>query len=693
MSHFSPFEDLLIEIGCEELPPKSLKKMQNAFVESLCQSLANAELSFKTIQGFATPRRLAIHITALSTEQPTRLVIKRGPAKNAAFDAQGNPTKAALGFAQSCGVSIDALSLQESDKGAWLTFKQSTSGSPTKDLIIPMLTKALTELSVGRRMRWGNNAYQFTRPIHWIVLLLGNQVIEAEFFGIQTGNLTRGHRFLHPNPILIPSPAHYETLLFNKGYVIADYDKRLETIRLKMAEIAKKNNYHPIIMDELLNEVTGLVEWPVVLTGTFDEAFLAIPKEALITSMQNHQKCFPIRNADHQLLAKFIIVSNLVSKDPTAVIVGNECVMRARLQDAVFYYGVDKEIPLANRQEQLNTVVFQAGLGTLGDKSKRIAALAKIIAKSIHIDLKDVERAALLCKTDLLTQMVGEFPELQGIMGRYYALHDKETLAVANAIEEHYYPRFSQDKLPSSVEGVTLSLADRIDTLVGLFGIQKRPTGDKDPFGLRRQALSALRILVEKQLDLDLEFLIKSAASLYSVPLATDVTQAVLDFSFERFRAWYQDQNVPARLFEAVYIQGPTHPLDFDKRIQAVKHFLTLPEAESLASANKRVQNIISKSNFIDLHDISIDRNLLTEEAEKNLAEALSNKEKEVMPLLQAGDYTLALIRLAALKEPIDQFFDTVMVMVEETNLRNNRLRLLSRLRTLFLKIADISLL
>jgi glycyl-tRNA synthetase beta chain len=686
-------QDLLIEIGCEELPSKSLQKLQTALLEGLSLKLKEADLSFKKMVGFATPRRLAVQVLELATVQPTRSILKKGPARVAAFDKEGNPTTPALKFAESCKVPFEKLTFQETDKGSWLVFEQQEPGLLTEQLLPKMLMDVLNNLPINKRMRWGDNDFSFVRPVHWIVLLFGDKVIDAEIFGIKADRYTRGHRFHHPKPISINKSQDYEQILLKTGYVIADFNKRREKIATAMQETVQKNHYQVIIEPELLDEVTGLVEWPVVLTGEFDKSFLEIPKEALISSMQVHQKCFPITDLKGNLLQHFLIISNIESIDPKAVINGNNWVMKARLADAAFYYKVDKEITLHQRSEKLKQVVFQAGLGSLWDKSERIAALAKIIAEKINADAIYTERAALLCKADLLTQMVGEFPELQGTMGRYYALHHSEPAIVAQAIEEHYFPRFAQDGLPDSLEGAAVALADRIDSLVGIFGLGKEPTGDKDPFGLRRQALGILRIIIEKELNLDLEDLFSKAIIIESVP-KRDIKNNLLIFCFDRLKARYLEQGIAPQIFEAVRNKElPSNPLDFHKRIQAVAIFKNLPEAETLAAANKRVKNILSKSDVSIPEDANIEKALLTEKAETELSAALISKEKEIEPLVKSGNYTEALKTLAALREPVDQFFTDVMVMVEDEALRNNRLRLLNRLRKLFLEIADISLL
>ncbi|HXH55512.1 MAG TPA: glycine--tRNA ligase subunit beta, partial [Gammaproteobacteria bacterium] len=620
-----------------------------------------------------------MRISDLSVQTPDRRIIKPGPAKSAAFDETGNPTKAALGFAQTCGITIDTLlSMQKMDNPR-LVFEINEPGKTAEELIPRLLMETLNNLPVGRRMRWGTRTDSFVRPIQWIVLLLDHKVIQTEIFGIKSSNLTYGHRFHHPQALSISDPNEYESVLLNKAFVITNFEKRREKILFEIAKITTEKKFNAIIEDALLDEVTGLVEWPVVLLGSFDKAFLDIPKEVLITSLQTHQRCFPVEDQSGKLLPYFLLVSNINSKNPGAVIRGNECVIAARLADAVFYYRVDKEILLHQRCIDLKQVRFQWGLGTLWDKSERIAKLAMLIASKIHADPLYTERAGLLCKTDLLTQMVGEFPELQSIMGRYYALHDGEPVAVAMAIEDHAHPRFAQDTLPATPEGTALALADRLDSLVGIFGLGNRPTGDKDPFALRRQALGVLRILIEKQCDCDLNDLVIIAKEQYThqaITLSeTEVISQVLDFCFERFRALYQDQGINPRVFEAVFAKRLTNPLDFDRRIRAVNHFMTLKEAESLAAANKRVQNILSKCDATVFADLTIQNDLLRENAEKILWLQLAEKEKMIFPLIKQGNYTEALKILAILREPVDQFFTDVMVMTDDLTLRNNRLR------------------
>lgn len=698
-------QDLLIEIGTEELPPKNLKKLRDEFVDNIQAGLKQAELKFKEIKGFATPRRLAVLVSELEAKQPDRMLTKKGPAKQAAFDVDNNPTKAALGFAESCGVDFKALTLQENPKGAFLVYEYQETGKTTEEIVPAILKKALDGLPIAKRMRWGSSDETFVRPVHWILLLFGENTVPCRLFGIHSGKETRGHRYHHPENIAVSRPRDYEAILL-KAKVVADFEKRHENIQNQIQKAIKERQCDAILDKDLLLEVTGLVEWPVVLIGEFDANFLMVPREALISAMEVHQRCFPMIDNEKKLLPSFIVVSNIESIDPKCVVRGNESVMKARLSDAAFHFDMDKKIPLQQRGSQLKNVVFQAGLGSLWDKSERLATLAKVIAQHIDCDPKQAEKASHLSKTDLLTQMVGEFPELQGIMGKYYALHDGESETVAFAIEEHYHPRFAADSLPASLVGTAVALADRIDSLVGIFGIGKKPTGDKDPFALRRQALGVIRMMVEKELDLDLQLLFFASKETYGSLLKEkkekkeekeekeeSVISTLLDFCFERFRAWYQEQNIPVRVFEAVLAKRPTKPYDFHCRLQAVHAFLQLPEAESLAAANKRVQNILTKSEVTIPEEATFDGTLLNEPAEKELANLVLQKQKEIAPLIKSTQYTEALKSLATLKDPVDRFFNEVMVMVEDVKLRNNRIKLLNALRALFLEIADISLL
>lgn len=686
----SETRDLLIEIGAEELPPKALRRLGDAFRQGIETGLEKAELAFASTRAYAAPRRLAVLVQGLQTGQADREQLKRGPAVTAAFDDEGCPTKAAEGFARSCGVTVEALETLETDKGAWLAYKQFEPGRPAAELIPDIVTQALQQLPIPKRMRWGDRTDEFVRPVHWVVLLFGDEVIEATILGTPTGRETRGHRFHHPAPLYLAEPAAYVPLLETEGHVLADMDARREAIRGQVIEAARRLGGEALLDDDLLDEVSALVEWPVAISGGFDPEFLEVPAEALISSMQDHQKYFPVVDGNGALLPHFITVANLESRDPAQVRAGNERVIRPRLTDAAFFWEQDRKQPLETRQTRLASMVFQKKLGTLLDKSQRVARLARTIAGAIEADPDQAGRAALLAKCDLLTQMVFEFPELQGVMGRYYALHDGEPEAVARALDEQYMPRFAGDRLPATATGQVLAIADRLDTLVGIFAIGQAPTGDKDPFALRRAALGIVRILIECELDLDLQSLLEEAAAGFASDIKAGlVTGDVFDFMLDRLRAYYSETGLDIHIFEAVRAQTPTRPLDFHRRIEAVREFSRLAEAESLAAANKRIGNILRKAETAVPDQVNAD--LLTEPAEQALHTAVEQLRQKVEPLFERGQYTEALCMLAALREPVDSFFDQVMVMAENTALRDNRLALLQGLQALFLRAADLS--
>lgn len=682
--------DLLFEIGCEELPKNALENLSSALVDRVTELLLSAHLEHAPIHAFATPRRLAIIIPDLSAGQPQQTIERFGPSRESAFDKEGTPTMACMGFAKSCGVSIDQLEIQKTDKGERVVCRVTEKGAKTSEIIAGIINEAIKKLPIAKPMRWGNHDVQFVRPVHWIILLYGDDIIPATILGKKTGNQSLGHRFHHPEPIRISSAKTYVSTL-EKAFVIADFHARKENIR---AQIEKMNssNAHVVIDDNLLREVTALVEWPVALKGKFKAEFLKVPKEVLMTSMATHQKCFPVLDASGNLNGEFILVSNIKSRDPSAVIKGNERVINARLSDAAFFFEKDQKTSLADRLPGLDTVLFQKQLGSIGDKTKRNASLAKTIAKKIGIDSAAAERAALLAKCDLVSDMVGEFPDLQGIMGQHYALHDAENPAVALAIKEHYYPRFSGDILPSTPEGASVALADKLDTLIGIFGINQIPSGDKDPFALRRIALGIIRILIEKELALDLVELLALAKAGYKNILPNENTlEQTYQFLMNRLKAWYLEGGIHPNVFESVMAKNPTSPLDFHHRVMAVQEFQTLAEAEALSAANKRVSNILKK--IPENTSLNIDANLFTQDEERNLAKSLSTHTKAVSEYYQNANYAKALSDLSSLKEPVDLFFDKVMVMAEDEKTRNNRLALLLSLRNLFTQVADISLL
>ncbi len=687
----SEVRDLLIELGTEELPPKALKKLISSFEASIKQGLEQAELSFSSIRSYVAPRRMAVVVDGLQVRQQDRLVERRGPAVTAAFDEDGNPTKAVQGFAKSCGVEVEDLEKMETDKGAWLIFKQQQTGAETASLIPDILQQSLHDLPIPKRMRWGDLPGDFVRPVHWLVLLFGDDVIPLELLGVTSGRNSYGHRFHHPEAIRIQSAQSYAPQLETQGHVLADMTARREAIHGQVLELATQLGGEAVLNEDLLDEVTGLVEWPVALSGSYDKRFLELPDEALISSMEQHQKYFAVRDKSGDLLPYFITICNIESRDPAQVVAGNERVIFPRLSDSVFFWETDCKRPLADRQQQLKTIVFQNKLGTVFDKSARVAKLAAVIAGEIGGDAKLAERAAQLAKCDLVTEMVGEFPDLQGIMGRYYARLDGEHDEVAEALDEQYLPRFSGDKLPETKTGQAVSLAEKLDTLVGLFGIGRPPTGVKDPFALRRAALGVLRIIIENKLDVDLRTLLHNARQGFDSQLTQDdVTEHVLSYFFDRLRGYALDQGIKTDVFESVLAVQATRPLDFMQRLSAVAEFRQLEQAEALAAGNKRIANILRKNNA-EGKSTSIDSKLLVEPAEQALANKLEAVTKQVKPLLAKSDYAGVLRALADMRETIDGFFDQVMVMADDEAVRNNRLALLNQTRALFLGVADIS--
>ena len=684
--------DLLIEIGTEELPPKALLPLSEAFRDCFAAELQKAALPHGTIEVFATPRRLALIVHALPEQQADRSIEKWGPAVQAAFAADGTPSKAAEGFARGCGVTVAELQQKSDGKLVKLLYVSKQVGEQTAKLIPDMVRTALAALPIPKRMRWGSSRDEFVRPVHWAVLLFGSEVIKTTILGVESGNATRGHRFHHPAAIALNSPVAYAQALREPGRVVASFADRRAEVRKQVEAEGKKYNARAVIEDALLDEVTSLVEWPVALTGNFDTAFLAVPQEALISAMKGHQKCFHLLDANNNILPHFITLSNLVSRDPAQVIAGNEKVIRPRLADAAFFFSQDKKHKLEARNDKLKSVVFQQELGSVYDKGQRVKALAVAMAAQLQANKAFVERAAELCKCDLATNMVYEFAELQGIMGYHYALHDGEPKEVALALNEQYMPRFAGDELPTTTTGMILAIAERLDTITGLFGIGQPPTGSKDPFALRRAALGALRIIIEKQLPLDLSVCVDAAIASYAkLPKAEGLKQAVLDFVFERLRALYADQGVSADVFLAVDAVRPASPLLFDARIKAVSYFAKLPAAQALAAANKRVSNILQKAGAAEFG--AVNAALLQDAAEQSLSQSLDTLLASVNPLLASHRYTEALAAMAGLQPEVDAFFDKVMVNADDAALRQNRLALLNLLRQLFLRVADISLL
>ena len=684
-------QNFLVEIGTEELPPKALKTLATSFADNVEAELNQAGLSFDKIEWFAAPRRLAVKVLNLATQQPSKEIEKRGPAVSAAFDAEGKPTKAAEGWARGCGITVEQAERIATDKGEWLVHRAKIEGQPTKNLLNDIVANALAKLPIPKPMRWADKTVQFIRPVHTVSMLLGDELIEGEILGVASARTIRGHRFLGEKEFEIQHADQYPQLLREKGSVVADFNERKAEILAKSQAKATALGGVADIEESLLEEVTSLVEYPNVLAAKFEERFLAVPAEALVYTMKGDQKYFPIYDKNGKLLPHFIFVSNINPEDPTAIIEGNEKVVRPRLTDAEFFFKTDLKQKLVDRLPRLETVLFQQQLGTLKDKTNRIEQLAGEIAKQIGADEAKAKRAGLLSKCDLMTNMVFEFTDTQGVMGMHYARHDGEDEEVAVALNEQYMPRFAGDELPKSLVASAVALADKFDTLTGIFGIGQAPKGSADPFALRRAALGALRIIVEKNLPLDLEDLVKKSAALFGDKLTNqNVVADVVDFMLGRFRAWYQDEGIAVDVIQAVLARRPTRPADFDARVRAVSHFRTLDSAEALAAANKRVSNILAKA------DATIGEINLTdcvEPAEKALAEAVLALRTEVQPLIAQGDYTAVLDKLANLRAPVDSFFDNVMVNAEDPALRHNRLAILNTLQGLFLQVADISVL
>ena len=689
--------DFLVEIGTEELPPKSLLNLSEAFREEIVNRLSELKLNFGTVSSFASPRRLAVVVRALDSMTPGQETINWGPPKSVAFDQAGIPTRAAQAFAEKNNCPLAALAdmVEHDGKQEKLCHRASQPGQSTAALLGDIVSGALTALPIPKRMRWGTRREEFVRPVHWIVMLFGNEIVETEVMGLPAGNRSRGHRFHAPNDIVIDSPAGYGQQL-KQAYVLADFAERRHLIREGVHAAAKQAGGHAVIDDDLLNEVTALNEWPVPLVGQFEARFLDVPAEALISSMKSHQKYFHVLDDSGKLMPIFITVANIESTDPEQVIRGNERVIRPRLSDAAFFYETDRQTTLAKQRELLRSIVFQAKLGSLFDKTERVASLARTLSETTGADGALAFRAGELSKSDLVSEMVGEFDDLQGTMGRYYAIHDGEDPEVANALFEQYLPRFAGDIIPTTRTGITLAIADRLDTLVGIFGIGQPPSGSKDPFALRRASLGVLRIIVEHNIDIDLKVALDLALAQLDasalVESADHINKQVLTYMLDRFKGRYEDEHIPSEVFQSVAARQLSNPLDIHLRVLAVHAFNQLPEAEALAAANKRVSNILSKQT--DLPDgREVNQDLLAEPAEQALAKTLTALTGSVRPLLEARDYTSALKELAKLRDSVDQFFDEVMVMAEQSEVRMNRLALLQKLQALFLNIADISLL
>ena len=685
--------DLLIEIGTEELPPKALRGLMEAFAANIGSVIDDARLEHGEIHAYASPRRLAVIVDKLAAGQEDRRVSQKGPPVSVAYDGDGKPLPPATAFAKKCGVDVAQLGRVSTDKGEWLVVETVEEGRPASELLPALIEKALADLPIPRRMRWGAGDAEFVRPVHWVVLLHGTDVVPGEIMGIPCGSRTMGHRFHSTGPITISAPSAYLETLRREGRVIADFEVRRQLVSEGVEAKAREANGSIVEGDSLYDEVAALVEWPVPMLGSFDEAFLELPREVVVSTLTGHQRYFPVADDAGALLPSFVTVANLESKDPDKVRDGNERVIRPRLADAAFFWDNDRRKALSTRSEALRDVVYQRGLGSLFDKGVRTAKIAAAVAERLGMDGSQVERAAALCKCDLITGMVGEFPDLQGTMGRYYAISDGESEAVATAIGEHYQPRFAGDALPASDDGRVLAMADKLDTLAGIFTIGKKPSGNRDPFGLRRAALGVIRLSIEGGLDLDLKELIATALELQPAGKQDpeELRESLYTFITDRLRRYFLDRDpgLDTETFDAVMARQPSSLVDFERRLQAVQAFLDLDEAQSLAAANKRIANILKQAELTETGDI--DDKALEEGAERALYEALVAAEATVRPLLDERDYTRALQELAALREPVDRFFDDVMVMVDDEAVRSNRLALLGGLRSLFLDVADIS--
>ena len=688
--------DLLFELGTEELPSGAVWPLADALATHLVALLAKANLQHGSVYRYATPRRIAVLIQDVQSHQASQAISRRGPAFASAIDAEGQPLPALLGFAKSCGVTVNELSTSKTEKGEWWVYEAVSAGASTRDLLPSMISEALASLAIAKPMRWGSNDVLFARPVHWAVLLLGEEVVACNVLGVATGRQSFGHRFHHPQAIIIPTPRAYESLL-KEAFVIADFAVRRDMIMQQVQQLAESRGEQAVMPALLVDEVTSIVEWPQALLVNFEEAFLDVPAEALIAAMQSHQKCFALRDQQGALLPHFITVANIASSNVQRVINGNEKVMRARLSDAAFFYRQDKRQPLSQYQAATANVIFQARLGSLQDKMMRLQAIMDYLVSPLQLDRSHALRAAELSKCDLMTGMVGEFPDLQGLMGSYYARHDGEADAVASALNEQYMPRFAADGLPQSRLGLALSLADRLDTVVGSFALGQKPSGVKDPFKLRRHALAIARLLISTPAAINLSLLIEYTLLVYGDALQPvhDAIAELKPFILERLQSYYQTQGIRHEFVQAVRACQDDWLYDIDQRVHALLAFVALPEAASLSAACKRVNNLLQHAALLMDKETAIDINidLFEEAAEKALFEQIQTVEQVVAPLYSSGDYGQILSQLARLREPVDVFFEQVMVMVDHPELKINRLRLLARLQNVLQGVADISLL
>lgn len=681
---------LLIEIGVEELPPKAMQPLARSFADGLVAQLDQAGIGHGTAEYFATPRRLAVRIADTDDASPAETVEKQGPTVAIAFDDDSQPTKAGEGFARSVGVAMADLEIEDSDKGRRLVYRGTAEGQPLASLLQPAVDAALRELPIPKRMRWGDSEAAFVRPVHWVVALHGSEILPLTVFGETADRYTRGHRFHHSQAIEIADPQAYLKQLQSPGYVVADIGQRRELVMQQVSQAADSLNGRALISDGLVDEVVALVEWPVGVAGRFDERYLELPREVLISTLEGHQRYFPVEHANGSLIAGFVTVANIASRDPAQVVSGNERVVRPRLADALFFWEQDRRHGLAAQVPKLERVSFQQSLGSLADKTERIGRIAAELVSASGANAEHVERAAWLAKADLVTEMVDEFPELQGIMGGYYAAGEDEAAEVAQAISEQYSPSGAGAPIATSPAGRCVALADRLDTLAGIFAINKRPSGDKDPFGLRRAALGVLRTLIEGRIAIDLAKLLEMAISIQPVGAAADTQSALWVFHMERLRGYYQEQGIPGTHFDAIAALDIVDMTDFDRRIRALGEFAALDTATVVCSAHKRIRNILRR-NRDDVPETAVDSDTLTDSAEKSLKASLEDQVRTIESAADRGDYTAALSALAPLAEPLDRFFDQVMVMADDPALRRNRLALLSSIDRLCRRVADIS--
>ncbi len=680
--------ELLFELGCEELPPNSLKFISDSFVELVHQQLQVNKISFGEICGYFTPRRLSIVIHGLAAFQPDIEIIKKGPPVKAMYTEDGGYSNAALGFAKKCGVEVAELKTIDTEKGERLVYSSIEKGRPIQELFPEIIRISLNKLPIAKRMRWGSSDIEFIRPVHWALLMYGVDCIDCNILGLKTNKLSKGHRFHYPETINIDKPEEYVSKLETVGKVKVDQKLRKQSIIENAVQLADKLKGKPVYTDELLDEINAINEWPVAIVGEFDEKYLSLPREVLITTMQKNQKYFPIEDGHGKLKPYFITFSNIESNKPEVIQEGNERVIKPRLDDAQFFWKQDLKVGLENRVPKLQKIIFQKDLGTVAEKSNRVSVLVEYIAKLIDGDVKLARRAATLAKADLLTEMVGEFANLQGIMGRYYALHEGEKEEVAIAIEEQYFPKQSGGITPQTKTGQILAIADKLDTLCGIFSVGLLPTGDKDPYALRRATLGILRIIIENDHDIDLNELVNRSLDQFSHQFDKDVTrQTILVFIYERLKGYCIDLGFTQEAYQAVHSCEITNPTDFVKRIQALKMFTQLPEAESLASANKRISNILKKTDWNKVNDLSN----LVESQELSLLKAAEIAEESITPLNDKKKYQQSLQQLTELKPVIDDFFENVMVNVENEPLRQSRLSLLSKVASLLSSVADIS--